>query len=76
MAQHFTGRRSTGFKRSKTSNQRRLLHKTIGEDQLIESFDRGIVFTCDVIQSYIKKGFDTNQILLIIEALKQKVGKQ
>jgi hypothetical protein len=76
MAQHFTGRRFAGLKRRKTSNQRRLIHSQIGEDQLIESFDRGIVFTCDVIQSYIDKGFDTNQILLIIAALKQKVGKQ
>ena len=76
MAKYTFGRRPAGFERSETTDKCRLLHEETGTSEYLKSFDKGVEFTCGVMEEYMNKGFDVEQLRQIIAALRKKVRKQ
>jgi hypothetical protein len=75
MAQHITGRRPEGLECDQEANNCRLIHQEDDVVERLDCFDRGINFTCHVLEEYITKhGFTSDQLLQIIATLQKKVG--
>ena len=77
MAEYITGRRPSGSERDQEVGECRLVREETAITQGLDCFDRGVNFTCHVIEEYITKHkFTPDQLLQITAVLQKKVSNQ